>query len=424
MRSASVLVAGAAMVAVLCGCSQEDQVLTIDLASDEPVTRTVPASGEMTISSPAGISVTLPEGSVEPGTKVTVTPVDPRQVEGLPPTTGEAGFVLSFDRAPKGSPRVTFTNRLKGEVPLPDLVAAVPVMLPVTNGASPSLGPGAAPVWSVAPALAATRPTPNYVMFPGLDPNALNKLVSLLDRVSATFPQDPHPLTSLTLLPPVLPSGIFPNKTLRDYPTVFYPGFTQLGTPQPGACEETDPCDLLITTTTPGYTLFYELYPGSLEVAHPIIPEGRSSATFSLVCTGIEVDEEVIQCGHEVIDLRGSRTLLERYPGAVAVTALISANATLHADGTAEGSIQYDVALRVPMASGITGYALADSLDVTGQWSVDGDRITIGGYTFLYGTPDPDHFVLALSDSVKIKHNDGRETWEPVQAFLKLTRLH
>lgn len=385
MRSASVLVAGAAMVAVLCGCSQEDQVLTIDLASDEPVTRTVPASGEMTISSPAGISVTLPEGSVEPGTKVTVTPVDPRQVEGLPPTTGEAGFVLSFDRAPKGSPRVTFTNRLKGEVPLPDLVAAVPV-------------------------------------FPGLNPNALNKLVWLLDRVSATFPQDP--LTSLTLLPPVLPSGIFPNKTLRDYPTFFYPSFTQQGTPQPGACEETDPCDLLITTTTPGYTLFYELYPGSLEVAHPIIPEGRSSATFSLVCTGIEVDEEVIQCGHEVIDLRGSRTLLERYPGAVAVTALISANATLHADGTAEGSIQYDVALRVPMASGITGYALADSLDVTGQWSVDGDRITIGGYTFLYGTPDPDHFVLALSDSVKIKHNDGRETWEPVQAFLKLTRLH
>lgn len=54
---------------------------------------------------------------------------------------------------------------------------------------------------------------------------------------------------------------------------------------------------------------------------------------------------------------------------------------------------------------------------------MDGNKIIIGGHTFYYGTPDPDHVILAVSDSVKIKDNDGTESWEPVEAFLKLPRM-
>jgi len=435
MRRASVLAAFAALVTAMAGCTQDDQVLSIDLADDEPVTRTAPAAGEMTISTPAGISVTLPEGAVPAGTKVTVARIDPRDIAGLPATGADAAYLLTFDRPPTKAPRVSFKSTLRGTVALSDVIAAVPVVLPVSNGAAASLGPAAAPAWSVVPAASPTQPRandlPSYIGW-FVDPPSDDLLPHFPDITAFTTP--PVDFSSL-------PSGQynairpwFDIDSLFNDITVNNPSFQQTTSNdlesnfeqlllRYSCVEAIDACAFVIVTMPLGNTPFATPYPEPMEIAHPIIPEGQSSATFALACTGVAWNEETPTCGGDVLDARASRTLLDRYKGAIAAVNFIAAYATLHDDGVVEGTIRYDLALRVPTASGVHGYPLADSLDVTGRWSVDGDRITVGGYTFNYATPDPDYLVLAVADSVKMKHNDGTESWEPVQVHLKLWRV-
>ena len=101
----------------------------------------------------------------------------------------------------------------------------------------------------------------------------------------------------------------------------------------------------------------------------------------------------------------------------------IAAGVTLRSDGTAAGQVEYDVAVRVPLASGIAGYALNDTHDFTGTWSASGDSIHVGGRSYRYATPDPETVILLFEDTVELRNNAGTKSREPVQIYLKLHRI-
>jgi len=426
MRRASVLAAFAALVTAMAGCTQDDQVLSIDLADDEPVTRTAPASGEMTISTPAGVSVTLPEGTVSPGTRVTVAPVDLHQVPGASAAIGTKAYLLSFEEPPKKAPIVKFSNTLQGPTPASRILGAVPAVRRVSSAEAKPSNAVVVPMRSVAPlsdasffgsfseAFQQLREWlgSNWFASPSAPvtfPDVTGQLQALLEQYRRISVQLFSPLNDLSFL-----QSLSFQQSIDE-------GFQSSNE----GCEE-DPsaCNFLIFTVEVVTTPLGE--PVDLDeeaVLYPLIPEGRSSASFGLVCAGFDVGDEVETCGFENVDVRASQTLLDRYAGSGVAIKYIAAVATLHEDGTAEGLVEYDVALRVPMGAGITGYAMKDSLDLKGTWSADGNRLTIGKQTFTYATLDPDHVILTVADSVKVKHNNGTESWEPVQAFLKLVRL-
>jgi len=426
MRRASVLAAFAAVVTAMAGCTQDDQVLSIDLADDEPVTRTAPAAGEMTISTPAGISVTLPEGTVSPGTRVTVAPVDLHQIPGASAAIGSNAYLLSFEEPPKKAPVVKFSNTLQGPTTASRILGAVPAVRRVSSTEARPSSAVVVPVRSVAPLSDAS--------FFGSFSEAFQQLQDWLGSNWFASPSAPVTFPDITgqlqvLLEQYRRISVQLFSPLNDLSYLQSLNFQQSidegfqSSTNEGCEEDPSACNFLIFTVEVVTTPLGE--PVDLDeeaVLYPLIPEGRSRASFGLVCAGFDVGGEVETCGFENVDVRASQTLLDRYPGSGVAIKYIAAVATLHEDGTAEGLVEYDVALRVPMGAGITGYAMSDSLDLEGTWSAVGNRLTIGEYTFTYATLDPDHVILAVEDSVKVKHNDGTESWEPVQAFLKLVR--
>lgn len=443
MRSASGLVAFAAIVAAMSGCTQEDQVLSFKLADDEPVTRTVPASGEVTISTPAGMSVTLPEGTVTPGTKVTAQLVDASKIAGVPDMAGNVAFLLSFEEPPKKDPVVTFTNTFNGSITALQLLSAVPAAIRVsTDGPAPS-GTIVVPSWSVAPGHGDYSPVgPEFPSFFG---DKITKLIggvlSTVFGISAPTQFSFDESSFLSALEEHLKNsgyrrvgGLFGLYANPNVPIPYVPKISQVLSlkSMPSSALETcdevpSPCNLLIITINAGASPLGALVdPSSDEqsaVLYPLIPEGASSASFGLVCTGVPVGGNIDTCGPEVVDVRASQKLLDRYAGSLVAIKYFAGVATLRADGTGNGLLMYDVALRVPMAAGVAGYAVEDSLDLNGNWSVDGNRITVAGHTFTYATPAPDYAILSVDDSVKVKNNDGTESWERVQAHLKLERI-
>lgn len=82
--------------AALSACERAGQSLPFDSASQEPVTRTVPAAGG-TVSSAAGASVQLPAGAVPAGTAVTLTPT-----AAQPSASGTAASDNAFRIEPAG----------------------------------------------------------------------------------------------------------------------------------------------------------------------------------------------------------------------------------------------------------------------------------------------------------------------------------
>ncbi|HEX6042680.1 hypothetical protein [Longimicrobium sp.] len=82
--------------ASLAACERAGQSLPFDSASQEPVTRTVPASGG-TVSSAAGASVELPAGAVPAGTAVTLTPT-----AAQPSASGTVVSPYAFQIEPAG----------------------------------------------------------------------------------------------------------------------------------------------------------------------------------------------------------------------------------------------------------------------------------------------------------------------------------
>lgn len=427
MRRASVLAAFAALVTAMAGCTQDDQVLSIDLADDEPVTRTAPAAGEMTISTPAGVSVTLPEGTVSPGARVTVAPVDLRQVPGASAAIGNKAYLLSFEEPPKKAPVVKFSNTLQGPTTASRILGAVPAVRRVSSVEMRPSHAVVVPIRSVAPLSDAS--------FFGFFSGAFQQLQERLGSNWFASPSAPVTFPDVTgqfqgLLKQFRRISVHLFSPWNDLSFLQSLNFQQSidegfqSSSDQGCDEDPSACNFLIFTIEMVTTPLGE--PVDLDeeaVLYPLIPEGRSSASFGLVCAGFDAGDEVETCGFENVDVRASQTLLDRYAGSGVAIKYIAAVATLHEDGTAEGLVEYDVALRVPMGAGITGYAMKDSLDITGTWSAVGNRLTIGGYTFTYATPDPDHVILAVDDSVKVKNNDGTERWEPVQAFLKLVRV-
>jgi hypothetical protein len=81
--------------ATLPACERAGQSLAFDAASQEPVTRTVPASGG-TVSSAAGASVQLPAGAVPAGTAVTLTPT---AAQGSSSGTAVSPFAFQIEPA-------------------------------------------------------------------------------------------------------------------------------------------------------------------------------------------------------------------------------------------------------------------------------------------------------------------------------------
>lgn len=433
MRRVAFMATVAIIVAAMSGCTQDDQVLAIDLTDDQPVTRTVPASGEMTISTPAGLSVTLPEGTVSPGTQVTAQLVDPKQIAGLPPeVASDEAFLLTFDEPPKKAPVVSFRNTLRGPATAMQLLSAIPVAVSVaSNGQAPS-GSIVVPSWSVAPANDASddqamiqeivnrlknqsRPdVSGRTQFPL---PILDEIRHLVGDFADSESGDPHsPVDD----PEIIPSGF----TMSIEQFLAATG-QDLDGYEPGPTCDDDPyaCMFLYMTMATGSTPLRQASESPGGEIHRLIPEGMSSVSYGLVCTGIRWwGELVAKCDYGNVDARGSEKLIERYSGSIVAVNYVLVFMTLQADGTSSGMVHYDGALRVPMASGVTGYAVADSLNLSGTWSVAGDQITLGDYTFDFATPEPDELILTVSDSVKIKHNDGTESWEPVQVHMKLRR--
>lgn len=422
-------VASIAAVALLAaGCSQDDQDLPFSLVDHQPVTRTVPASGEMRITSPEGLSVTFPEGSLPPGSQVTVTPVDPREISGVPELAGEVAFLLSFDAPLSKAPTVTYSSAFREPVTATRLLRTVPVLIRVDGtDAAPASRMNLLPPISTGDdewdnelgSLAEAIAFLNYIMKIGIDGFLgllgfdYRQFVNLLEDCLAKGEE------LFDVLPECVDTQLFEDATAQ-----FEAKKAQADACNGPHCPPMN--DLLVGLINTRFSTLGS--PVDLDAlrgadSHPLIPPGQSSATFVLMCTGVTWGEGILRCGEENVDARASQVLLDRYAGSIMAINHIIALATLNADGTARGEIQYDAALRVPMASGISGYPVADTLDLTGNWSVEGNRITVAGYTFAFSVPDEKTLILTVDDSVKVKHNGGGESWEHVQAHLKLSRM-
>lgn len=104
MRGRSFVAAAAAVVAALAGCTQDDQELPVGLQDGSPVTRTVPSSGDMTISTASGLSMTPSEGALPAGSRVAVARIELQGIAGGPVPAGGPLYPIGFEEAPAGPP--------------------------------------------------------------------------------------------------------------------------------------------------------------------------------------------------------------------------------------------------------------------------------------------------------------------------------
>lgn len=449
-----------AALAVLVACSQEDQSLPFQPEPSEPVTRTM-GSGNTTVSSPDGISITVPAGALPTGTSITVAKLNQSVAASVPGAVGDA-FLVGFGDAPSSDPSLSFSFALSEDATAGQLVGMVPVVLRVGgSGAAPSgnlgvsklvsrpITGGAASGMTDLEKLNALKEAGIFDSFGGDATTSedisrsqaamiLSKLLAIADDPPASPPlfTDPDGESWYEQYLAATKSAILESSfdpAFFDLTREDISHFIELALEDPEYREAfasylsgSNGYAFLITYVDPAVLSAYGMteFPSNDESSYPLIPVGSSSATFTLLCTGIKWPsvDDVSVCSENNIDVRVGSELLKRYPASVFVPHYLLGEMTLGTDGSATGRVEYEVFLRSALSSGITGAGREGSFDLSGSWSARGDTITIGGHDFLYATPDDSTLILSVSDSVKIQNNDGSKSWEPVQVNVKLAR--
>lgn len=442
------------MLAVLAACSQKDQRVPLEPESNAPVTSVI-GSGSTTISTPSGLSMTVPDGALPTGTEIAVVKLDQSETQSVPGSVGDA-YLVGFDGVTTMDPSIAFSFTPSENTTAGQLVGMVPLVLRVGS-------PG-----TTATALTASRlAAPSSVRADVSSTSAEEKLQLMLaagifDGMagSATITgglDDPSLAAILQLVgspppsPPIfadLPSDSWDSGYLDAMNAAGLTGFLDSNPESPifgqlpaimdlpsgdaginelfGSYISDGGSAYLITQVTPTTLRTYglaELPPNDPE-SHPLIPVGDLSATFTLACTGIQWPgaDGVPSCSEDDIDVRAGAELLSRYPATVVVPNYLLASVTLGGDGLATGQVEYETYLRSALASGITGVGREGSFELDGTWSVSGDTITIGDHRFAYTVPDAQSLILSISDSVQVENNDGTESWQPIQANVKMVR--
>ncbi|MEX2584264.1 MAG: hypothetical protein WD766_13410, partial [Gemmatimonadota bacterium] len=137
---------------------------------------------------------------------------------------------------------------------------------------------------------------------------------------------------------------------------------------------------------------------------------------------GMRSDFTLPICDNTIVDIRASAELIARHPKSVVAPAHLGARVILHADGSADGGVEFDIALRSVLESGVVAEDFHDSVDFSGSWSATGRRLTLADRTFDFATPDANTLILTVDDSVRVSNSDGSSSWEKVQVNLKLSR--
>jgi hypothetical protein len=459
---------GAAALAALAGCSQSDQKLPFEFESTAPVVRTMGA-GATVVSTPAGLSMTMPAGALPAGSGMMLAKLDRQaHLAGGPPLAGDL-YLIGFEGAPRLDPGIEFSFAMDQATTAGGLVGLVPVIFRV-----PVPGRGQGAVANLRPA-----GTASFQSDGGAGDDAQSKFEALL--AAGIFhgidgAGDVNAGVSGARLAGII-SNLFdtsrearPTSTFTDLPSGHWSaGYIEALTGLNGSIEPRyddvgrDPRmrNLLLNSFISGLqglgpgsrgtidsvqnswsdgAHFYAIsamllshvpvrprYPepvGGTPSSHPLIPLGATSATFELICTAIEWPSaaELPLCDGKVIDVRAGEELLERFPASVVVPNYLRGKVMLQLGGLAAGSLEYDLFLRTVLATGITGLELEDDLALAGTWSASGDTLTIGGHRFQYSVPDANSLVLVITDSVRIKDRGGAESWQRLQAHLKLRR--
>jgi hypothetical protein len=452
-----------AAVVVLGACSQEDQTLPFESEPGKPVTSTM-GSGSTTISTPDGISLTMPAGALPAGTEITVAKLDRTAGESIPGAVGDV-YLIGFDGVPTSDPSISFSSTLGEEATAGQLVGMVPVVLRVAApGTTPAGNLTASRFVSHMGVQADAAETSAQAKFDALMQagifDGFNGSATIQDGMNRQqFASVISNILALDLESPTPP--LFTDLGGDDWASSYISAATgagfvsglNSGTFEPFFAGMSAILDVLgsnsgafsaaylqpfreyasgggsvflITTFGPSIIPAYPIValPAHDSASNRIIPGSSTSATFTLVCTGIQWPsaEDVPTCSENTIDVRVGSELLSRFPASVIVPNYLLAEMTLDADGSATGNVEYETFLRSALSSGITGVGRKGSLDLDGSWSVNGDTITIGGHDFLYTVPDSESLILSVSDSIKLENNDGTDSWQPVKVNVKLAR--
>lgn len=457
-------VIGAMVLIVLAGCSPEDQMLPFEFDTTAPVVRAV-GSGATVVSSPAGISLSLPAGALPAGSEVMLAKLDRKsRLSGGPELAGDL-YLVGFEKTPQRDPSIEFSFALNQKVTAGELVALTPVAFRIE-------APGQQPSANLIPASGGMKSQ----VASAADPTAIGDRMGkggILQglMIDGTIGENITRAEFVTVIvrafgqesSAALAQGRLPfTETPTDQ---WYSGYVEFGrnliaansnrSPDgnggPGLgwwmqsgfqLSDIDPETIeaimsrfgfenpaarlyVFGTMIPSYVAIYGLPSGlPTDPAFPLLPGGAASATFELTCVGMAVPgaDSLPICDGEVIDVRAGRELLDRYPASVMIPLYLNGEVTLQPGGVATGSLAYGLGLRTALSSGFTGLKLEDDLDLAGTWSVSGDTLTVGGRRFQYFTPDAGSLVLAVSDSVRIEDKGGADSWQPIQAYVKLKR--
>lgn len=444
-----------AALAVLVACSQEDQALPFESEPGKPVTSTM-GSGNTTVSTPDGISLTVPAGALPAGTEITVVKLDRTVGQELPGAVGDA-YIVGFDGVPTSGPSISFSSTLDQEATAGQIVGMVPVVMRVGSpGTSPAGNLSASRFRSPPVARADVAGTSAQKKFEALvEAGIFSGSATIQDDMTRhQFAYIIAQLQDLDTTPPAIPP-LFEDATDPWYLEAIMQANAASFTSSfnPGVLNTSDVLSYLdvlaeridvegieafseyianggsvymISNFLPASLPAYEItdLPSSDTASNRLIPSGSSSATFTLLCTGIQWPgtSDVPTCSENTVDVRVGPELLSRFPVSVVVPNYLFGHMTLDLDGSASGQVEYEAYLRSALSSGITGVGRKGSFDLDGTWSVSGDTITFGDYSFLYTIPDAESLILSISDSVQIEDNDGTKSWQPVQANVKLTR--
>jgi hypothetical protein len=460
-------ISGAMVLVALTGCTQEDQKLPFEFESTAPVVRTV-GSGATVVSTPAGISLSLPAGAVPAGSEIMLAKLDGKaRLSGGSAPVGDL-FLVAFEETPQRDPSIEFSFALNRNVTAGDLVALTPVvfrveapgqqpsanLIPAGRGTSQaSSAAGYMRADSVFELLMRKRGSFQGVMTGGTISEMGHRTETVAEMIrNAATASVQHEI--LTATPPFEESAFYPwddqsfdwaiYLAANSNPSAGGNGGPGLGewTLSGFQVQDIDPETreailshfgfenpaarfYVFGTLIPSYVLLSGLPSGEgKDPSYPLLPSGASSATFELTCVGMKVPgaDDLPLCDGEVIDVRAGRELLNRFPASVVVPLYLFGEVTLQSGGAATGSLAYGLGLRTALASNFTGLELEDELDLAGTWSASGATLTVGGQWFQYFTPDAQSLVIAVSDSVRIEDKGGADSWQPIRAYLKLKR--
>lgn len=452
---------GAVALLMLVGCSQTDQTLPFEVDPGVPVVGTT-GTGATVVSTPAGLSMSVPAGALPEGSGVMVTKLDKKtRLSGGLSTVGDI-YLIGFEGVPQRDPAIEFSFSMNQGTTAGGLVGMVPLVVRVpAPGQRPSanmIPAGGASYQNSGGELSAQEKFDALMrtgVFNGLKGEAnigdevnraeLQQIFSSLsnkaqDQTAGPVYQDVesgHWSAGYKNAVGKLNGGIDPEPfTPGDQGWIerlaweLIAGLGNMSSDDVDAVESaiahwTDRAVLFaISPFIPFYVPVRAQFTGQYEgPVHPLLPAGATSATFELVCTAIEWPNAGLPlCDGKVIDVRAGAELLDRYPISVVVPSYLNGEVTLQRGGAADGTLKYGLFLRVALATGITGVGREDELDLSGSWSVRGDTLTVGGHRFRYSTPDASSLVIAVSDSVWIKEAGGQESWQQIEAYLKLRR--